>query len=196
MYKIPFQEIPQQVSPPKEWNEDFDNLRIEINNLLAKNAVEIGENCRDQFLSPCFLVKKPDGLKRFILNLKELNLYMDPCHFKMEDIRVAKNLITQGAFMRSLDLKDAFFLIPIHESDRKSLGFNFNGVLYQFTCLPFGLCISPYVFTKIMKPVINALRVKSFISVIYLDEILCIDDTYDSCSDNLEQTSINILIHS
>ena len=107
----------------------------------------------------------------------------------MEDIRVAKNLITPGAFMGSLDLKDAFFLIPIHESDRKFLRFNFDGVLYQFSCLPFGLCTSPYVFTKIMKLVINALRVRGFISVIYLDDILCIGDTYDSCRDNSEQTS-------
>ena len=83
--------------------------------------------------------------------------------------------------MGSLDLKDAFYLISIHESDRKFSRFNFYGVLYQFTCLPFGLCTSPYVFTKIMKPVINALRVRGFISVIYLDDILCIGDTYDSC---------------
>ena len=28
-YKIPFQEIPQQAYPPEEWNEDFDNLKID-----------------------------------------------------------------------------------------------------------------------------------------------------------------------
>ena len=112
-------------------------MKIEINNLLAKYSIEIGKDCRDQFLSPYSVVKKPDGSKRFILNLKKIFSHIDPCHFKMEDIRVAKNFITPGAFMGSLDLKDAFSLIPIHESNRKFLRFNFDGVLNQFTCLPF-----------------------------------------------------------
>ena len=60
--------------------------------------------------------------------------------------------------MSTLDLKDAYYLIPVDERSRKFLRFGFGRELYQFTCLPFGLCTSPHVFTKLMKPVINNLR--------------------------------------
>ncbi|CAD6227319.1 GSCOCG00011975001-RA-CDS, partial [Cotesia congregata] len=77
-------------------------------------------------------------------------------------------------FMGSVDIKDAYFAIPIHKSNRKYLRFRFQAQLYEFTCLPFGFCESPYVFTKLMKPVMTYLRSMGFLSVIYLDDILCL----------------------
>ena len=59
----------------------------------------------------------------------------------------------------------------------------------QFTCLPFGLCTSPYIFTKIMKPVMGLLRAQHFSSVIYLDDIICIEDSFDKCTENVEKNS-------
>lgn len=81
--------------------------------------------CKEQFISSYFLVKKPDGSNRFIFNLKNLNLFVIQKHFKMEDLRSAKDLLSQGDFMASIDLKDAYFLIPIHEDFRKFLRFRF-----------------------------------------------------------------------
>lgn len=106
----------------------------------------------------------------------------------MEDLRAARNLISRNAYMSTLDLKDAYFLIPISIPSRKYLRFRFNGILYQFRCLPFGLSTSPYIFTKIMKPVINFLRLKGWLSIIYLDDILCISNSYKLCYDNVNFT--------
>lgn len=106
----------------------------------------------------------------------------------MEDLRSAKKLISVGIFMCTIDLKDAYLLVPVCKSSRKFLRFRFNGKLFQFKCLPFGLCTSPYVFTKIMKPVVNKLRLLGFLSIIYLDDILCIGDSYESCAMNVKQT--------
>lgn len=110
----------------------------------------------------------------------------------MEDIRTAKNLITPGSFMASIDLKDAFFMIPVAKEHRIFLRFRFKNQLFQFTCLPFGLCTSPFIFTKIMKPVMYSLRSKGLISCIYLDDILCIGSNYDICLNNVKQ-SIQVL---
>ncbi|XP_043481257.1 uncharacterized protein LOC122510567 [Leptopilina heterotoma] len=62
--------------------------------------------------------------------------------------------------MASIDLQDEFLL--------------FNEKLYEFNCLPFGLCTAPYVFTKLLKPVAQKLRSEGLLSVIYLDDILLI----------------------
>ncbi|KAL0860714.1 hypothetical protein ABMA27_010051 [Loxostege sticticalis] len=106
----------------------------------------------------------------------------------MEDIRTASKLLTKDSFMVNIDLKEAYFLLPIHKSHRKYLRFIFNENLYEFSCLPFGLSSAPYIFTKILNPVITELRSKGFLSVRYLDDILCIGRSYNQCVENAKQT--------
>lgn len=91
--------------------------------------------------------------------------------------------------MSTIDLKDAYYVIPIAESSKKLLRFLFNGQIYEFTCLPFGLSTAPCVFTKVMKPVVAYLREAGYLSVIYLDDILMIGDTYSKCLTNIRKTT-------
>ena len=56
--------------------EDKTSLNKLINNLINKGAVSLCEPVEDQFLSPYFTVFKPNGDKRFILNLKKLNMFI------------------------------------------------------------------------------------------------------------------------
>lgn len=161
-------------------------IKLEVEKMLKKKIIEECTKVRGQFISSYFLVKKADGTNRFIFNLKKLNKFIDTIHFKMEDIRSAKNLLTQDAYMGSLDLKDAYYLIPVQENHRKFLRFKFSDKLYQFTCLPFGLSTSPYVFTKLMKPVVNHLRQRGIISMIYLDDILFIHESKETCTNNIK----------
>ena len=60
---------------------------------------------------------------RPVINLKPLNQYIQNIHFKMENIQMALNLISPGDFMVSLDLKNAYFNIPIFSLHRKYLRF-------------------------------------------------------------------------
>ena len=60
--------------------------------------------------------------------------------------------------MTSIDLRDAYYSIPVSPTYRKYLKFIWRDQLYQFTCLPMGLSSSPRIFTKIMKPVFAHLR--------------------------------------
>lgn len=60
--------------------------------------------------------------------------------------------------------------------------------MYEFTCLPFGLSTSPFVFTKILKPVVNYLRNRGFLSTIYLDDFLCIGKNALDCLNNVQVT--------
>ncbi|KAL7288498.1 hypothetical protein TKK_0017463 [Trichogramma kaykai] len=159
-----------------------------IQKLLEKGVVEVCEACSSQVTSHFFIVKKPDGSGRFILNLKKLNLYIQKDHFKMEDLRAAINLISPGNFLASIDLKDAVHLIPLHRDSRKLVRFSYLGKLYQFHCVPFGLFTAPYLFTKIMKCVLRTLRGQGLSSVIYLDDYLAIEDTFEKCQNNVKQT--------
>ncbi|KAG6438798.1 hypothetical protein O3G_MSEX000234 [Manduca sexta] len=168
--------------------EENKLISIEINKLLKLGAIVECSHSDGQFLSSIFLHPKSDGTWRFILNLKKLNNFIATRHFKLEDIRTATKLMTSGCFMATIDLKNAYYLLSITNSDRKYLRFLFQGTLYEFTCLPFGLSTAPYVFTKIMKPVVFHLRSLGLLSVIYLDDFLCIADTYEKCLQNVSTT--------
>lgn len=190
-YKIPFIQTPVQKLPAKNRNLSYNDekiIELEIKKLLEKGAIEECIPCENQFVSRFFLVPKPDGSFRFIFNLKKLNEYINPPHFKLEDIKVALNLISRGDFMGSLDLKDAYFVVPIFEEHKKFSRFNFRKKFFQFCCSPFGLSISPYIFTKIVKPITNFLRTKGIFTVVHLDDFLSISKSKDSCERSIKTT--------
>lgn len=195
-YKIPFIKIPNQRPenyPRRKYSEiEIAAIQTEISHLLSIQAIGRCNSIAGQFISDIFLIPKADGSSRFILNLKKLNKYVQTEHFKMEDIRTATKLVTQGSHMINIDIKEAYFLIPIHEDFTKYLRFYFQGILYEFKALAFGLCSAPFIFTKILKPVISHLRSQGLISVRYLDDILCIAQSANDCLKNARKT-INCL---
>lgn len=132
-YKIQFTEIPYQAITPKEKTfspEEMEKMQIQINELIIKGAIKECEECEGQFVSSFFLVPKPDGSDRFIVNLKNLNKFIDAIHFKLEDIRSELGLVSPGHFLGLIELKDAYFLVPIYIGHRKFLRFRFEDKLY------------------------------------------------------------------
>lgn len=109
---------------------------------------------------------------RPIINLKPLNNFVETIHFKMETLQTALNLLQEGDFQVSVDLKDAYFSIPIHQQHRKYLRFLWKNQRYEFQCLPFGLKSAPRIFTKCTKPIMSALRSHGHRGIIYIDDSL------------------------
>ena len=60
--------------------------------------------------------------------------------------------------MASIDLKDAYYSVPIAQANQKYLKFQWENKLYVFTCFPNGLAFCPRKFTKLLKPVYSVLR--------------------------------------
>jgi hypothetical protein len=68
----------------------------------------------------------------------------------MENISSLIDLFRPNDFIATIYLKDAYFTVPIHADHSKFLRFRWNGLLYEFIVLPFGLASAPRVFTKLM----------------------------------------------
>lgn len=187
-YKIPFTNTPPSYeSEPQHWHRnEKDIIASEIKKLLLLGAISECLPHQDQFTSPIFLVPKPNGTFRFILNLKKLNQYIQTEHFKLEDIRTACKLMSKDCYMASIDLKEAYFSVPIAEQSKKYLRFKFGKFLYQFNALPYGLCTAPYVFTKLLKPVSTFLRNQDIILTNYLDDSLYFNDSKNGCKGDID----------
>ena len=60
---------------------------------------------------------------RPVINLKPLNQFVQKIHFKMENIQMAMNFVSLGDYMVSLDLKDAYFSVPIFSTTLQIFAF-------------------------------------------------------------------------
>ena len=147
-------------------------LRDEILSLLAKNAIR--EVPPDQslngFYSRYFLVKKKGGGMRPILDLRALNRYLKVFRFKMLTNAALLRMIRRGDWFTSVDLKDAFFHVPIYPPHRKFLRFGFGGRVYEYLVLPFGMSLSPRVFVKCTQAAIAPLRQRGVRIASYIDD--------------------------
>lgn len=172
-----------------QWSsQERNEIKQAISKLLQKKAIQKCQSAEGQFISKIFLVPKSSGGYRLVLNLKKLNEFVTTEHFKIEDHKTVLKSITKDCYMATIDLTDAYYLIPVREEDRIFLRFFFEGVLYQFCVLPFGLSSAPYVFTKILKPLFAGLREEGLVSVVYLDDILLLGDSLQDCKMNVGQT--------
>lgn len=168
--------------------EERSQISLHICELLAKGAIAPCLPVKNQFVSNIFLRPKPNGSSRLIVNLRRLNEFIQCEHFKIEDRKTVIQLMSPGAFMATIDLTDAYYLIPLDEADRKYVRFRFENKFFEFTCLPFGLCTAPYVFTKLMKPIVTYLRQQGFLSVVYIDDFLLLGDSHEECLRNVLET--------
>ena len=86
-----------------------------------KGVLEVTKHTDNEIISDIFLRDKKDGSHRMILNLKKLNLHTTKAHFKMDTLHTITKLIVKDCFMASIDLKDAYYSVPITRKDRKYL---------------------------------------------------------------------------
>ena len=177
-YKIPFETLPFQAAapsnPPAEGAKK-EILMKEAEELLGKGAIGEAEHCANEYVSPYFAIPKlrSPGKYRPILNLKIFNANIKKFKFKMETLSHIRDWIKPGSYCISIDLKDAFLHVPICSRFHKYLRFEWQGTLYQWKVLVFGLRCSPRVLTKVLKPVMAFLRSNFGILIsIYLDDML------------------------
>ena len=123
-----------------------------------------------------------------ILNLKHLNNYVEYHHFKVDTLWSVIKLMTPNCFMASVDLKDAYYSVPVSPASQKLLKFIWKGQLYQYTCRPNGLSSCPRKFTKLLKPAYTVLRKKGHVSSGYIDDAYLQGNTYDDCASNVLDT--------
>ena len=142
-----------------------------IQDLLSKRAIEPVMNTNSPgFYSRLFLTPKATGGWRPIIDLKRLNPYVKGSLYKQETPQQIRLSLYKGMWAISLDLKDAFFHIPIREGSRKYLRFSFEGKVYQYRALPFGLKTAPWIFTKVISQVLAMPELKELSIHPYLDD--------------------------
>ena len=97
--------------------------------------------------------------------------------------------MTPNCFMATIDLKDAYYSVPVNVNHRRYLRFIWKNQLFQYTCLPNGLSSAPRLFTKILKPLYATLRSQGFENVGYIDDSYLQGGTFADCDTNVAVTA-------
>ena len=135
-----------------------------------------------KFQGRLFQVAKRDSTeKRTILDLSTLNEYIKCPTFKMTTTSDVRNSLQIGDYTTSVDIRDAFHHVPVHPIFSKFLGFILNRKKFIFRGMPNGLCIGPRVFTKLLKVVIQSLRLKGIKILAFIDDILLWAESAEIC---------------
>ncbi|MCG7878916.1 MAG: reverse transcriptase domain-containing protein, partial [Candidatus Thiodiazotropha endolucinida] len=189
--KLPFQKFNRQ---------EEEIIDKEIQKLLEMEVISEVSYTEGQFISPIFTRPKKDGEYRMILNLKELNSYITYRHFKLDTFETALHLVTPNCFMAVVDLRQAYYSVPIADSHRRYLRFIWKDKTYEYSSLPNGVACAPRYFTKLLKPVYAKLRQMGHKNSGYIDDSLLLADTENDCEQNVKDTvsvmsKVGFLVH-
>lgn len=164
-------------------------IENEISSLLEMKVIKEVKHEDGEVISPIFTVPKKNNEYRLILNVKALNKFVAYHHFKMDTFESTLKLVKKGDFMASVDLRHAYYSVPIADEQRKLFRFSWKGKVFEYTCLANGISSAPRLFTKLLKPVYATLRQSGHINSAYIDDSFLSSDSYEGCVKNVSDTS-------
>lgn len=143
-----------------------NDVEQEIQSLLKKGIIEYSNT---PYINPLVIVKKKNGEIRMCLDARHLNKCSVPQYEAPINIDAILGKITESFIFSKIDLKHSFWLIPLDKSSRQYTGFSIDGVIYNFTVVPFGLQSACASLVRVLHRILN--KYDSFV-LHYIDDIL------------------------
>jgi hypothetical protein len=142
--------------------------------------IELGviEKSNSAWSSPMRLVVKP-GKVRLCLDARKVNDCTKKDAYPLPSIEGIFARLPQANLISKIDLKDAYWQVPLSDASRPITTFTVPGrPLYQFRVMPFGLCNAPQTMSRLMDEVIPPdLKYCCFG---YLDDLCVVSADFDS----------------
>jgi hypothetical protein len=137
-------------------------------------------------IQPLHVIIKAGKKPRLVIDLsRNLNDHLQYEYFRYSCVDDAVEASLPGCWYGKLDLSNCFLSFPLHPSVRKYFCFRFEGELYQFTHMPFGLSTAPRVCTQLLSVIQFALAEKGITDIRYLDDFFLIAKTKEGMARDL-----------
>ena len=147
----------------------------ELKNMLEEGVIEPSKSA---WSSPVCLVRKKDDSYRFCIDFRLLNACTKKDAYPIPYISAILDRLRDAKYLSSIDIKSAFWTVPLSESSREYTAFTVPGRgLFQFRRMPFGLTNSPATWQRIVDTVLGADLQPSV--MVYLDDIILISQDFD-----------------
>ena len=185
-YKIPFINTPPSVILENNLSarSDLDFVSEEIKTLLQKGCISECDKI-PQIVNPLTVAYNRNGKPRLVLDCRSINPLLYKYKFRMEDTICARQMFKAGDYMCTFDLRSAYHHISINHEHKTYLGFShFDGtrkVYYTYEVLPFGISTAGFIFTKLLRVLVQHWRSMGIKIILYLDDGILAADTPEAC---------------
>lgn len=147
----------------------------EVDRMLEQGVIEPSTSA---WSSPMRLVIKPNKV-RLCLDARKVNSVTKKDAYPLPSIDGIFARLPKAYIISKLDLKDAFWQIPVEESSRPITAFTIPGrPLYQFVTMPFGLCNAPQTMCRLIDEVIPPDLRHSVFG--YLDDLIIVSEDFNT----------------
>lgn len=147
----------------------------ELDEMICHGIIEPSQSA---WASPIVLVRKPDNSYRFCVNYKKLNAVTKKDAYPLPFINQILNQLRDAKYLSSIDLKSAYWQIPVAKDSIEKTSFTVPGRgLFQFRRMPFGLTNAPATWQRLIDQILGpALEPSVFV---YLDDIVVVTSTFE-----------------
>ena len=172
--------VPSRTPEPRDHGPAMSTplARPTVEDLLRKKAAAAitWEDAGCACFHRIFTLPKPDGTRRGISDLPEINAYFDaPPTFVHPAVVCA---IGRGRYAVRLDLRSAFYQPHLSPRMRRYFAFALSKEeVFVYHALPMGWTWSPVIFDALLRPFDVATHVSGLVVVRYADDILVIGDS-------------------
>jgi hypothetical protein len=122
-----------------------------LDDMLPRGVIEDANN---PWASPV-LVRK-NGDLRFCMDYRKLNVTKEDC-FPLPRTEETLEMLAGAERFSTLDLKSGYWQVDLHPDDKENTAFSMGQELWQFRIMPFGHCIAPATFERLMEAVLRGL---------------------------------------
>lgn len=146
----------------------------ELDKLLEEGVVEPSTS---GWSSPAWIVKR-NGKRRFIVDLRAVNAVTVPDAYPLPYINQALDRLRDARYISTIDVKSAFFQVPLAKESRPKTAFTVPGRgLFQFTCTPQGARNSPATWQRLIDATLRP-DLDPYLFA-YLDDIIIVTQTFE-----------------
>lgn len=168
--KKPFKQRQYPLSPVMQ-----KHLNSEVDKMLKLGLIQPSTS---PYCSPLWLVKKSDDTFRVCFDGRKLNSKTSRDSYPLPLIENTLNKIRDARFLSTIDLKQAFFQVPLETESRPMTAFAVHGRgLFEFCVMPFGLSCSSQTMCRLMDQVIGP-ELEPYCEY-YIDDIIVATGTFE-----------------
>lgn len=150
-------------------------LNQELDEMLQLGVVEPSHS---PWNSPVILVKKNSGEFRFCFDGRKLNEVTKHDSYPLPRIDRILNMLRDAKFISTIDLRKAFWQIPLDESSKEKTAFSIPGRgLFHFNVVPFGLCNSAQTQQRLVDALFGPKYEPHIFT--YLDDIIITSSSFE-----------------
>jgi hypothetical protein len=151
-----------------------DKLRELIQHKLKRDIIEPSTSPSS---STILLVPKPTGGVRFVIDYRALNKAVAPDAYTLPAVDESLASLNGNLFFTSLDMKEAFWTVPLNERSRELTAFRTPDGLFMYKRLPMGLKTASAVFCRFIDRILGDLKWDSVLA--YIDDLLVATPTFE-----------------